>query len=145
MKKVILLGLFLLSFALQAQETEAKAAIVSFFEGFHAKDTLKMKMYCHDKMVLQSISEGAKGTTLTELKATAFFTSMTQIPTTMKFEERLFGFEIKTDGSMAHVWTPYEFYINGVLSHVGVNAFTLILENNQWKIVHLIDTRRKKK
>ena len=70
---------------------------------------------------------------------------MTQIPATMKFEERLLSFEIRIDGSMAHVWTPYEFYINGTLSHVGVNAFTLILENKQWKIVHLIDTRRKKK
>lgn len=145
MKKTILLGLFLMQFTLQAQESEAKAAIISFFEGFHAKDTLKMKMYCHDKMVLQSISEGAKDTKLIEEKATAFFKSMTQIPATMKFEERLLSFEIRIDGSMAHVWTPYEFYINGTLSHVGVNAFTLILENKQWKIVHLIDTRRKKK
>ena len=31
-----------------------------------------MKMYCHDKMVLQSISEGAKDTKLIEEKATAF-------------------------------------------------------------------------
>jgi hypothetical protein len=45
---------------------------------------------------------------------------------------------------MANVWTPYEFYINEKLSHIGVNSFTLLLENNIWKIVHIIDTRRKK-
>jgi hypothetical protein len=44
---------------------------------------------------------------------------------------------------MAHAWTPYEFYINGKLSHKGVNAFTLYKDDGQWKIVHLIDTRRK--
>jgi hypothetical protein len=32
----------------------------------------------------------------------------------------------KVDGSMAHAWTPYEFYVNGKLSHKGVNAFTLL-------------------
>ncbi|HOD10564.1 MAG TPA: nuclear transport factor 2 family protein, partial [Flavobacterium sp.] len=41
------------------------------------------------------------------------------------------------------VWTPYEFYVNEKLSHSGVNAFTLFKENEKWKIIHLIDTRRK--
>ena len=145
MKKIIALGLFLASVSIHAQEAEAKAAIISFFEGFHTKDTIKMKHYCHEKMLLQSISESTKGTKLTEEKAAAFFKSMTQIPSTMKFEERILNFEVKIDGSMVHVWTPYEFYINDTFSHSGVNAFTLILENNQWKIVHLINTRRKKK
>ena len=40
------------------------------------------------------------------------------------------------------------FYINEKLSHIGTNSFTLLLENNpetsRWKIVHIIDTRRKK-
>jgi hypothetical protein len=46
---------------------------------------------------------------------------------------------------MANAWTSYEFYINGKLSHKGVNSFTLFKESEDlgWKIVHLIDTRRK--
>ena len=35
-------------------------------------------------------------------------------------------------------------YVNDKLSHIGTNSFTLLLENNIWKIVHIIDTRRKK-
>lgn len=145
MKKIILLGLCLISISMHAQEGEVKATIQTFFEGFHTKDTIKMKHYCHEKMLLQSINESTKGTKLIEEKATDFFKSMTKIPENIKFEERILNFEVKIDGSMAHVWTPYEFYINGTYSHGGVNAFTLILENNQWKIVHMIDTRRKKK
>lgn len=145
MKKIIVLGLCLISISMHAQEGEVKATIQTFFEGFHAKDTIKMKNFCHEKMLLQSINESTKGTKLIEEKATDFFKSMTKIPENIKFEERLLNFEVKIDGSMAHVWTPYEFYINETYSHGGVNAFTLILENNQWKIVHLIDTRRKKK
>jgi hypothetical protein len=44
---------------------------------------------------------------------------------------------------MAHVWAPYEFYINDKLSHTGVNTFTLFKEKDIWKIIYLIDTRRK--
>ena len=61
----------------------------------------------------------------------------------MKFQEKLLSFSIQIDGSMAHAWTPYEFYINEKLSHKGINAFTLFKENELWKIIYIIDTRRK--
>jgi hypothetical protein len=61
----------------------------------------------------------------------------------MKFEERLLDYSIQVDGAMAHVWTPYEFYVNNKFSHKGVNAFTLFKDNGLWKIVYLIDTRRR--
>ena len=69
--------------------------------------------------------------------------SFAKFPKELQFEERLLDYKIQIDGTMAHVWTPYEFYVNGSFSHSGVNSFTLFSENNQWKIVHLIDTRRK--
>ena len=52
--------------------------------------------------------------------------------------------KIEVDGNLAHVWTPYEFYVNGNLSHKGVNSFTLFKESLDWQIIHLIDTRRRK-
>lgn len=68
---------------------------------------------------------------------------MATIPADMQFEERILSYNIQVDGTMAHAWTPYEFYINGKFSHKGVNAFTLFKTAEGWKIVHLIDTRRK--
>ena len=72
-----------------------------------------------------------------------FYKSIATIPKNIKIEERLLSYKIQVDGSMAHVWTPYEFYVNEKQSHIGTNSFTLLLENNSWKIVHIIDTRRK--
>ena len=72
-----------------------------------------------------------------------FLKSIASIPATMKFEERILEYKIESDNFLAHVWTPYEFYLNGKLSHKGVNSFTLIKENEKWKIVHVIDTRNK--
>ncbi|GAA4045274.1 hypothetical protein GCM10022388_08320 [Flavobacterium chungnamense] len=129
--------------SIQAQNQEVQKVIETFFEGFHAKDTVKMKSVCSDKIILQSIMENAKGAKLSDESAKEFYNSIATIPSDFKFEEKILNYSIQVDGTMAHVWTPYEFYINGKLSHSGVNAFTLYKENGIWKIIYCIDTRRK--
>jgi hypothetical protein len=143
MKKALLLLLLLFGFSGQAQKDEVQKTIETFFEGFHAKDTIKIKSTCSDKLILQSITESPKGNKFSEEIPKEFLLSMATIPAEVKFEERILSYNIQVDGTMAHAWTPYEFYINGKFSHKGVNAFTLFLEGTTWKIVHLIDTRRK--
>ncbi|MEY2670828.1 MAG: hypothetical protein RLZZ577_1144 [Bacteroidota bacterium] len=142
--KTILVSLMLIfSSATYSQNEEVKQVVVTFFKGFHAKDSITMKSVCADKMILQSISESSKGTQLKNDSAQDFFRSIASIPNTILFEEKLLDYSIQVDGAMAHVWTPYEFYVNNKLSHKGVNAFTLFKDNGLWKIVYLIDTRRK--
>ncbi|MFC4479913.1 hypothetical protein [Flavobacterium chungangensis] len=95
-------------------------------------------------MILQSISESTvKGNKLSDESAKEFYKSIASIPSNMKFQEKILSYTIQIDGTMAHVWTPYEFYLNDKLSHSGVNAFTLFKEKDSWKIIYLIDTRRK--
>ena len=141
-KIVVLIVLFISSYS-QAQNQEIQKVVENFFEAFHAKDTLKLQSLCDDTMILQSISENTKGTKLSNERPQAFFKSIASIPAELKFQEKILSYAIQVDGSMAHAWTPYEFYLNGKLSHKGVNAFTLFKKDNSWKIVHLIDTRRK--
>lgn len=127
-----------------AQKQDVQKAIESFFVAFHHKDTIKLKSVCSDKLILQSISESVtKGNKLSEENIKEFYKSIASIPSNLKFEEKILNYNIQIDGSMAHVWTPYEFYLNDKLSHSGVNAFTLFKEKDSWKIVYLIDTRRK--
>lgn len=143
MKNAFLFLFVLFSFSGQAQKEAVQKTIETFFEGFHAKDTVKIKSTCSEKLMLQSIKENAKGNKLTDEKVNEFYKSIATIPAEIKFEERILSYSIQVDGTIAHAWTPYEFYINGKLSHQGVNAFTLFLDGAIWKIVHLIDTRRK--
>nr|WP_294936542.1 nuclear transport factor 2 family protein [uncultured Flavobacterium sp.] len=143
MKKLILVATVCFTMAANAQKTEIENTIKTLFSGFHEKDTVMVKSVCHEKMILQSIMEGPKGTRFVEEKPSEFYKSIATFPANLKFEEKILSYNIQIDGKMAHAWTPYEFYINGVLSHSGVNAFTLYKENDIWKIVHLIDTRRK--
>jgi ketosteroid isomerase-like protein len=143
MRKIVVLIVLFFSANSQAQNQEIQKVVDTFFEAFHAKDTLKLQALCADTMILQSISENAKGTKLSNEKPQVFFKSIASIPAELKFQEKILSYSIQVDGVMAHAWTPYEFYMNGKLSHKGVNAFTLFKKDNIWKIVHLIDTRRK--
>jgi len=145
MRQVFILLFFGLSIGVFAQEEKAiKQSISVFFEGLQSSDTLKIQSVCHKEMKLQSITEKNTVGGLSYQSNSDFYKSVAAIPKNLKIEERLLSYNIQIDGTMANVWTPYEFYINEKLSHIGVNSFTLLLENNIWKIVHIIDTRRKK-
>jgi hypothetical protein len=143
MRNIFITILFLASFTSNAQKQEIQKVIETFFEAFHARDSVKLKSICSDKLILQSISESPNGAKLSNEIAAAFYKSIASIPNEMKFQEKILSFSIQIDGAMAHAWTPYEFYINEKLSHKGVNAFTLFKENELWKIIYIIDTRRK--
>jgi hypothetical protein len=143
MKKIVCLLFLLIAVTMQGQNNEVQKTIETFFEGFHARDTVKIKSVCSDKMILQSIAENSKGAKLTDESVKEFYISIATIPANFEFQEKILSYSIQVDGAMAHAWTPYEFYMNGKLSHKGVNAFTLFKEYDMWKIIYVIDTRRK--
>ena len=59
------------------------------------------------------------------------------------WDEKIWNTIIQIDGNLAQVWTDYTFYVGEKFSHCGVDAFQLIKEENEnWKIINLIDTRR---
>lgn len=135
--------LFLLAFQLGvAQESEVKRTIESFFTAFHAKDTVKLKSLFIKEAVMHSVSEKNPARFSVE-NIQDFFKSIASIPEDVKFEERLLAYKIQIDGSMAQVWAPYEFYINGKLGHTGVNSFHLFKDKTDWKITYCIDTRKR--
>ena len=76
---IFILALFITIFS-HAQNEEVQRTIETFFEGFHQKDSLKMKSVCAENLLLQSISEGKKGTKLVSEKPVAFYKSIASIP-----------------------------------------------------------------
>jgi hypothetical protein len=145
MKKLLLLLLLLNIQATYAQESDVKKAIQTFFEGLQTRDTVKMQTVCYKHLILESIEEHRGQGNLDFEAATEFYKQIARIPLDNTIEERLLSYNIQIDGTLAHVWAPYEFYINGKLSHAGVNSFQLFNDRGVWKIVYIIDTRRKGK
>ncbi len=125
-------------------EKEAKQIIDVFFEGFHKGDTLLMKGVMADEMILQTAYSDKEGNNkIRSESAEGLLTAITNRPDSQKWDERLEDYKIQIDGNLAHVWTPYQFWVNDIFSHCGANAFTLAKTNDGWKIIHLIDSRRK--
>jgi len=48
--------------------------------------------------------------------------------------ERGFRPEVRISGTLATVWLPYDFYLDGKWSHCGVDQFTLVRTAAGWRI-----------
>ncbi len=144
---LLLFGLFCSSIVFAQDsfsEKDAQQLIDTFFEGFHEGDTLKMKSVMAPDMVMQTAFTDKDGTNkITTGSASDFIMAIAKRPANQKWDEKLLGYKTNIDGNLAHVWTPYEFRFNGQFSHCGANAFTLAKTDNGWKIIHIIDSRRK--
>ena len=147
MKQLLLIFSFLFVLSLQAQNPEEKAAkqaVIKFFEAFHKQDTIALRAMTKGDVRLQSISVDKEGKSiLNESKYGQFLKNIASIPKDRTFEEKLLDFNVQVDGNMANVWTPYEFWYQGKMSHCGVNSFQLMKEGDSWKIIYLVDTRRR--
>lgn len=147
MRTYLVLLVFMLSTALFSQQDEKKAVqetVETFFKGFHQQDSLIMKKVVAENVILQTIAEDSVGTIkVRNVAFSKFLKSIVSIPKEVQFQEILKSFSIQIDGNMANAWTPYEFRLRNEFSHCGVNSFQLVKIDGVWKIVYLIDTRRK--
>ena len=146
MNKIFILILFcmgsLLSYAQENDETLVKQVVETFFEGFHNQDSVLMKSVLADEVVLQTTGRDKEGKTLfRNEKIEKLITSITSIPDSVAFKEKLTSWSIQVDRTMANAWVGYEFWINGNFSHCGINSFQMVNFDGEWKIIYLIDTR----
>lgn len=125
-------------------ETGAKQVVNQFFEAFHKQDTVALRELAHPSVNMQSLAENPGGNNKLSTNTYAeFLQRIKSIPSTTKFEEKLLSYDVRINGALATVITPYSFHLNGNLSHCGVNSFTMVKEAEEWKIVHIIDTRNR--
>lgn len=153
MKKSTSLYLFLLfltgtmlfytnSYAQTAQDS-VKAAVNKLFEAMKNSDADMLKSAFADSAILQTISRNKEGKLIVQNEGISdFAASISKLPKGAA-DERIVFDVIKTDGPLAIVWAPYQFYYNGNFSHCGVNSFQLVRFDGIWKIQYIIDTRRK--
>ena len=58
------------------------------------------------------------------------------------FLERMWDPEVRIEGAIATVWTPYDFYRDGVFSHCGIDSFQLVKQPEGWRVASVIYTRQ---
>lgn len=147
-KLIITLVLLMFISSVKAQDTateDVKKTIETFFEGFHKGDTVLMRSVMMDKVLMQTAFKNKEGKDiLVTDEPGKLIKAIGSRPDDQKWDERILAYSIQVDGNMANAWTDYEFWFNGKFSHCGVNSFQLFNEDGNWKIIYLIDTRRRK-
>jgi hypothetical protein len=94
-------------------------------------------------MVLQSVSNNKEGKAILSVEKADDFVKAIGKPHSSIYDERITFGDIKIDGDLASVWAPYKFYLGDKFSHCGVDVFQLMKIATGWKIIYIVDTRRK--
>jgi hypothetical protein len=146
MKKLFIL-LFLASgtvlFSQKQDDEEVIAVVKTFFSAMKEADSSKLNSVVHKNIRLQTVGKKKSGEVFVFEEKFDEFVKAVGTPHKETWNEVIHQYDVKIDGPLATVWAPYTFFLGEKLSHCGVNAFQMIKEASGWKIISIIDTRRK--
>jgi hypothetical protein len=165
LKKILFISVLLLNFVGFAQEPISKNPPVQYStkpfgskaEEGDKKDILKVidifmtAVNSKDKSIFDSVSYKGIQRIVTLVDQDKVTTTVYDNDTLLVglkdiedgFRERYWDAVVLTDGNIASVWAPYDFFSNGKFSHCGVDLFYLVKENKEWTIAHFGYTRNK--
>ncbi len=147
MKKILLLAAIMLvsaaTFAQQSAADGVKQSINTMFDAMRKGDSTLLKSVFAKEMVLQSVSTNKEGKTVISTDSANDFAKAIGTPHNSIYDERIVYGDIKIDGDLASVWAPYKFYLGDKFNHCGVDVFSLMKTDAGWKIIYIVDTRRK--
>jgi hypothetical protein len=148
MKKTVYLIWFLVSTAMSANaqtaEDSIKAVINKMFTGMKNSDTVMVKSCFTETAFMQTFGKNKEGKTMITTNSPGDFAKIIATIPAGAADEQIVFKDLKIDGPMAAVWTPFKLYFNGQFYSCGVNSFQLVRLQNEWKIQYILDTRRKK-
>jgi hypothetical protein len=126
-----------------AQSTSDSAAVVGvaqdLLRAISTRDTALARRLMLPGAQLASIQDPASATNAGRTQTDSQFVAMLG---TMKqrFLERMWNPTVFLQGSLAVVRTPYDFHVDGVFSHCGVDVFTLVRSKGEWRVTHVVYT-----
>ena len=123
-------------------EREAVLAVVQrLWNGMKARDTALVRSVFDSSATLTRIATRNGEARVQVMPLSGFIEALGRA--TDAWNERMFAPEVRVDGSLAIVWTEYDFHLGSQFSHCGVDAFQLLKTSAGWKIVALSDTARR--
>ncbi|MGE5521878.1 MAG: nuclear transport factor 2 family protein [Candidatus Dadabacteria bacterium] len=138
------LTIFLSSTVFAQNSTDSiKATIMHLFDGMRTTDTALIRSAFVYNPVFQSVITNKEGRVVVRSESLDSFIVSIAKPHNLVYDERIIFDDIRMDGDLAMVWAPYKFYLGDKFSHCGVDSFQLVRIDGVWKILYLVDTRRR--
>lgn len=147
MKQLFILGFITsLTSGLFAQETPTaaiKQTINTMMDAMRKGDSALLRSVLAKDLQVQSVADDKMGKIQMSTKSAGDLVTQIGTPHADVYDERIIFGDIKIDGPLASVRTPYKFYLGTAFSHCGVNFFQLVRIEGSWKITHIAFTTRK--
>lgn len=123
-----------------AERAEIVAALQSVFDALGSGDADLLRAVMEPGVVMHFSERSGEGET--SLGSSTMEGLATRIASSdTPLIERMWDPVVSVNGSLATIWTPYDFYSGDQFSHCGVDAATLMNGDDGWKIVALSWTR----
>lgn len=123
-------------------ERDAVLAVVQrLWDGMRTRDTALVRSVFDSTALLTRVVTRDGVSRVQVLPISGFIEALGR--STETWNERMFAPEVRIDGSLATVWTEYDFHLGTQFSHCGVDAFQLLKTSAGWKVVALSDTARR--
>jgi hypothetical protein len=145
-RAVLLSILLLLPAAAHAQakpsaEDDVRAVLRRLFDGMRAADSAQIRSVMAPGVRFASVDTRATPPGITYQPVDGWLSGVAN--SAKRWDERVFDVQVRVDGSIAQVWAPYVFYLDGKIRHCGVDAVELLHDGAGWKITQLADTQRR--
>jgi len=126
----------------QSAEEEALHVVEAMFDALKAKDAAAMGATMHESMTLAQTGTTPEGAPSVRTVDRAQFLEAIS-SSQADLEEVIWDPVVQQRDNLASVWVKYAFYVDGEMSHCGVDTFTLARTAEGWKILHVADTQQR--
>lgn len=147
MKKIFVFAgcMLLMATAMQAQikaEDSVKLIVGKLVSSLKKSDGIGYGRCFTRAPRLETLQVDASGNTLVRTESIVDIANIVNATPAGTFDEKINFDVVKVEGEFAIVWAPYTMYVNGKISHCGVNMFQLIRSRGVWAIYYQMDKRR---
>ncbi len=145
-----LLALLFINFFPQvshAQENDKEQAITKainkLFDGMRDGDSTAVRSVFMPECTMYSAFRTSDFKSMMRAGDIESFVTAVGTPHEKVWDEKISNLIIHVDDNIATAWMDYHFYVGETFSHCGTNVMQFFLSDNEWKIIHLMDTRKK--
>ena len=124
-----------------SDEAAVLAVVDALFDGMRAKDAEAMAALFHPEARLNSTEVRDGGTVVGSVPIDGFIRSVAASESYL--DEVTWDEEVRVEGPLAQLWTPYALFVDESFSHCGVDAFHLARMADGWKILQITETRQR--
>ena len=137
MYKLLILAVALSYSIISFSQSDDRAAILETVQKFFDSIEFRDRQLLESILVPNSLNISARE--LDDGEALFYVMSYDEVVSALtrpgrNSKERSWDETVLIQGNIAVVWTPYDFHVDGVFSHCGIDSFQLIKQDGQWLI-----------